>query len=405
MRKTVLLSAVSAIAVAFPLASAPAQAFDEVDWDWTHQTYSDVDAFFDIDVDFVAWGLSQVERLQVMAGDMTAFANGSYASYNGVDGHYESSVVGPIIITQTADADVNQGQIGLQGNLAAQLGGAVGGSGLMGSGGGGYNDQDQAGVQSNIAAQIGAAIAGNVVIINMDDMGGNWVDAVDARKHLAKVEVGASAISNVATMDGEHVSMAHDGQIAFGKFNAVDGVFTYPGDHADDEEQAILANLALSNWIGADSYGQFGSSGNTNRDMLMLAWTAAQYGLISKGTNSAFAFGDHVTDAQLDVSATAAANMHAVEVSTRLEPTEDGYNHHHGWGDVTVGTDNVALVDLNQFGYQDTYAHASAVGHSITGYSYLGKLEAPALKVTASALGNVSSVTNKFSGASYGANP
>ncbi|MEW5727880.1 MAG: hypothetical protein AB1918_08655 [Pseudomonadota bacterium] len=391
MKKTALLSAASAIAMAASLAAAPAHAYDTVYWDWTHIGYTDVYALFDIDVDFVAWGLTQVERLQVMAGDMTAFADGSHASYNGVTGGYVAPGA-PVHVDQTAVAVVVQDQDVRQSNTNTQKGAALAGLSIGKTEA--EVEQEQMVDQTNRSAQNAAAIAANVIYVDMGDIEPYWVDGIDARKHLAKVEIGATAISNVASTGGEHVVMAHDGQIAFGGFSPVDTAYDTPVLNGDalDTEAAVLANLALANWLDHDGYVFIGS-GNRNYDMLMLGWTAAQYGLIDKGYNSAYAFGDYITDAQLDVSATAAANIHTVDVGTRLEagPDEDYDNG-------AIATDNVAMVDLNQFGYQDTYAHASAVGHSISGYSHLGKLEAPALKVTASALGNVSTVTNKFNG-------
>lgn len=357
MRKTGLLSAASAIALAVSLHAAPAAAFDKVDWRWDHNTYSDVDALFDIDVDFIAWGLTQVERLQIMGGNMAAYADGSYASYD---------VPNKRTVIKYDDKDKHDGH---------KYGYKYDGKKHGGHGHDKYKPQ--------------------VV---------TYPVPLDALDQLAKVEISASAISNIATVESEHVVMAHDGQIAFGKFKPVYGGIEHP-----TQDQAAMASIAMGNMIGWDDNGtdytdddMYAGSGNRNFDVAMLAWTAGQFGLLEKGYNSAIAKGKYVEQAQLDVSATAAANIHTVDLESRNLATEASYGPCY-WNckDTTITSENVALVDLTQFGYMDTYAQALAPGHSVSGYKNLGMLEDPVLKVSASALGNVSSVTNKFGGGNW----
>lgn len=385
MIKLRLLSAVSVVALGVAFA-APAQAFDNVHWSWNHNTYTDLDAFFDINVDFINWGLTQTERLQVMAGNMNAFADGSYASYS-VPGENGSPAAPPVYIYNTlAPAqDIDQ--------YASNYGQSQGGYPYYyyyNAGNGGDIDQEIKQYAANYASQY------NTVNIYLDDSYGR-VPVLDALYDLAKVEISASAISNIATIDGEHAALVHDGQVAFGSFNPVQG-----GIYDSTQDQAAMASNALVNWVGMDlgySWGSeddmYGSSGNRNYDVEMLAWTAAQYGLIGKGYNTAIALGDYVNNAQLSVDATAAANIHTVSVTPTLAAGHSSYfrNYHTP----TIESDNIAIVDLNQFGYQDTYAVASATHHTVSGFKNLGLLEAPVLKVSASALGNVSTVTNKFS--------
>lgn len=401
MIKLRLLSAASVIAMGAAFA-APAQAFDDVHWSWNHNSYTDIDAYFDINTDFDPWGLTQVERLQVMAGNMTAFADGSGATYS-VGGEYGSAA--PIIIYNTfkPDQDASQNVInaGGGGGMPDITVFGNGSNHILSDQGPGDNEVE---IKDNVLTlDLGSDVVNknygkNIAfqIFDFGDYSPHYTPALDALTQLASVEIAATAISNIATVDGEHMAMVHDGQIAFGKFNPADGY--------SDEEAA--ASIALSNWIGWDSNSYwtanddtYGSSGNRNFDMAMLAWTSAQYGLIGKGYNSAYALGDYVSNAQLDVSATAAANIHTVSVTPLNEPeAEYGYSWGHSYPTGNITTENIAMVDLNQFGYQDTFAYASATDHMVSGYKNLGKLEGPVLKVSASALGNVSSVTNKFGG-------
>jgi hypothetical protein len=359
-----------------------------------------LDAFFDINADFDPWGLTQTERLQVMAGNMVAFADGSYAAYY-VPGEKGASAAPPIYIYNTLAPYQDIDQAGTQSgaNAASQKGLAIPVTILS------KNVENEIEIEQDIDQDIkqnagNFANQYNTVNIYLDKHYG-YVPALDALTQLAKVEISASAISNVATIESEHVALVHDGQIAFGKFNPVQG-----GTYHPTQDQAAMASVALTNWIGMDTgYSwtseddKYGSSGNRMFDMEMLAWTSAQYGLIDKGYNSAAALGDYIHNAQVDVSATAAANIHTVSVASLNEPEVEygsGYGYRYPTGNIT--TENVAVVDLNQFGYQDNYAYASATHHMVSGYKNLGKLEAPVLKVSASALGNVSTVTNKFGG-------
>lgn len=396
MRKAGLLSAASAFALAVAL-SSPASAFNAVDWNWNSDNVTNVWADFSIDTDFIGWGLTQVERLQVMAGNMTAYADGSNASYTGAGGYYDTSGVAPIFIIN------KQTQTIAQNAENTALGDGEGGGALISAGGAVHHliseqgPGDQIIVLSNVDLNLNTdidqsieqnaknlAVQVNNIYVDLGE-GAAWQAPINALDHLAKVEISATAISNIASVDSQHVTMVHDGQIAFGGFNQIGGNYDYEGS-----EQAVLANLELANWIDHDGY-TFGTSGNRNFDMLLLAWTASQFGLLEKGYNVAVANGNDITNAAVDVNATAAANIHTVSVDSILESGPSGYGY-------TIASDNIAMVDLNQFGYMDTYAQATAMNHSINGYSHLGKLEAPVLKVTASALGNVSTVTNKFGG-------
>ncbi|CAA7625154.1 hypothetical protein [Magnetospirillum sp. UT-4] len=388
MTRIHLLSAVSAVALGAALVATPAAAFDTVNWSWSNNTYTDLDAFFDIDADFDPWGLTQVERLQVMAGNMSAFADGSYATYPAGDAG--AGNLPPIYIFNIQkpyqENDQNAINAGLQAGIVVPV--SIGSKGDI--------EVDPELNQYN--HQYGVNIAKQYNTVNID-LGNDWYKSslADATTQLAKVEIAATAASNVATVDGEHATFVHDGQIAFGKFDDVEG-----GAYHPSQDQAGMAGIALGNLIGWDLGSKwtseddmYGTSGNSNYDVAMLAWTSAQYGMIKKGYNSAVALGDGISNAQADVSATSAANIHTVSLGSVVEPGPAGYGWHQ-----TLVSENVAVVDLTQFGYQDNYAHASATNHMVSGFKNLGKLDAPVLNVSATALGNVSSVTNKFVGPS-----
>lgn len=361
MTKLRLLSAASALTMGLALAGAPAMAFDEVHWSWSSDTDTGLDAYFDIKVDFDPSGLTQTERLQVMAGNMTAVADGSGATYF-TGGERDGKGVVPVIIRNTfAPEQSIEQKIQSRGETEVEL------------------SESLAVVKiesESEASQTAANKAVQNLTINIDtgDVG-RYAPPLDAVEHLGKVEIAATAASNIATIDSEHATFAHDAQIAFGDFKSREG-----RDYGEHE----FPN-------GGDV-----ASGNRNYDVLTQAMGWAKAGQITKGYNSAMALGDNITNAQASVDATAASNIHTVAVKPLEIPEEkEGYHHWHGGTD----SDNIAVLDLNQFGYSDNFAYATATNHTVGGFKNLGLLEAPVLKVSATALGNVSSVTNKFGGA------
>lgn len=390
MKRSRLLSAASALAFGALLA-APAHAFDYLNWNWHSENYSGVDAYFNINVDFVPWGLTQTERLQIMVGKMSAMADGSGATVaGGSDGGY---VLPPVVInnnqtiTQTAENAAEAGSPGY--GSPSYLGRRSP-----------LHHGNQPGDVSQSNEQIAEQV--NHITIDFGDLPHYYAHAMDAVDDLGKVEISATAASNIASLDGEHVTLIHDGQIAFGDYVVIPG-----GIYDEVQDRAAMANVALSNWIGwngGDPYTSdddtWGTSGNRNFDLAMLGYVSGQHGLIEKGYNSAVALGDYITNAAVEVSATAAANIHSVSLESHLEATPASYGAAYV---PTIDTDNVAMVDLTQFAYMDTFAYASAKDQMIGGYKNLGKIDGPILSVSASALGNVSTITNKFGGGSSAA--
>ncbi|MGE5477135.1 MAG: hypothetical protein ACM3Q1_10800 [Bacteroidales bacterium] len=73
---------ISAVALALAFAATPAAAFDGVDWNWDATMREHVKINFDISSDpFIPTGLTQVEQMQVSAGNIYAGTNQNYTSF------------------------------------------------------------------------------------------------------------------------------------------------------------------------------------------------------------------------------------------------------------------------------------------------------------------------------------
>ena len=101
------------------------------------------------------------------------------------------------------------------------------------------------------------------------------------------------------------------------------------------------------------SGGGFGS-GNSMTTGLEVASIAAALGIINQGNISAVAKANNIKNASIDISATAAGNIHQV---------------------TQTGANGVVIGDLTQFQLQQTSrANASARNLNVSGYSNMGNL-------------------------------
>lgn len=321
---------VSAAALALVLTN-PAAAFDEVDWTWTNDIVQHVDIDIDINAahTFYPTGITQVEQLQVSAGNISAASNQNFTSFN---------------------------------------------AGTENSGGWHDNSPSRHG------------------------NGNNSVPGLNAVTELGRLEGNATAAANLTSIQSDVGTYAHDTQIAFGGFDKI--------DNFEDVLQAAGAGLVSSLIV---------PTGNQGTDALATAAIAAQFGLITKGNVDAYAEAKHVTNAQVALNATAAGNLHSITVGPEayeeldtLKPTSSpshGSPGGNGSNSPTFVTNSILIADLNQFSLMNVSATADAHGLEVNGYTNLGSLKdqygtypAAVSSVSASAFGNMSSVTNRVNG-------
>lgn len=361
MRKVIsrshLLGFASVLALAVG-AAAPAAAFDEVHWDWDNYVDTDIDMWLDIDPsDFVPAGITMTEKLQVSGGKyITAYTNQNGATYH-APGDYTS----------------NGGNGSPSPSITINLGSDIH-----------LNNID-------ITAEDGDIEDNYVVIgdtINLPhylhiDLSGYdpSYGAPNALTELAKVEGAATAAANMDITKSNYQSYTHTAQVAFGGYDAFNptGDYYYPGDDSD--------LIALSVLGQAGAYLAY-DDGNESHDAVKLASLAGLLGKIKTGYVSAEANGKYVTNAKLDLSASAFGNMHSVSVEANA-PYNYGYNTY---------TDAILIADVGQFNLMNVSASADGRGHYVGGYSKMGKLTDPINKAVATAVGNFSQTNNLVKG-------
>lgn len=371
-----LKTGVSAIVLSL-VAVGPAAAFDTVDWSWTNTVTQNVDIDIKIDAahSFFPTGTTQTERLQISGGNMSATSNQNGTVFDvaaPVDNGGGSVTLNLGVLNVTGVyTEGNQDKHPPTGDIdTAAVNGAVDGTTLLNTTA--YKDQNEIHWSQNIAL-------GTVEVPLPDGVSGNLNALID----LGRLEGNATAAANLATVNSEVATYVHDGQIAFGSFNGI--------DTPTEALQALGAGISTALVL---------PTGNRNLDAVSAAAIAAQFGLINQGNVNATAYAQNVVDAQVALSATGAGNLHTVTVGPAYAPKFVGVDD----GSPQFKTDNIAMVDLNQFSLMNVSATADASGLTVSGYDKLGKLKdqygtwTAVSSVNASAFGNMSSVTNRVNG-------
>jgi hypothetical protein len=379
-----LLNGVSAIALV--LVATPAFAFNEVDWSWDNEIDQKIHINIGIDASnsFYPTGLTQLEQLQVSAGNISAYSNQNDTAFN----VNRDSAGGPVT--------VDLGSITVKGTFE--------------EGGDNHPDKksstlDKSGVNKAITGltETGFSAEKNKNEIDMEHkikLGSITVNVpggsgnLDARYDLGRLEGNATAAANLASINSDVMTTFHDGQIAFGSFG-----------RADTPEVSLAPTSTSLSLSGSE---------NRNFDALVGATLAGLFGVIQPGTVSAYATATDVTDAQIALNATAAGNLHtvtngpaypatALTLASGDETVKKPERHSYA---PAILSDSIVIGDLNQFSLMNVSATADGSGLTVTGYNNLGKLKdqygnwVAVSSVNASAFGNMSSVTNRVGGLS-----
>lgn len=359
------------------VAVGPAAAFDTVDWSWTNKVkqHVDIDVKIDAANSFFPTGITQTERLQISGGNMSATSNqnGTVFDVAAPVGNGDGTVtldLGVLNVTGTYTEGNQQMNPPTGAINAAGVNPAVDGTTLLNTFA--AKDQNHINWSQNIDL-------GTVTVDVPDGVSGNLNALID----LGRLEGNATAAANLASINSEVGTYVHDGQIAFGSYNGI--------DTPTEALQALGAGFATYLSL---------PTGNRNLDAVTAAAISAQFGLINQGNVNAYATAQNVVDAQVALSATGAGNLHTVTVGPAYAPKFVGVDD----GSPKFKTDNIAMVDLNQFSLMNVTSTADASGLTVTGYDKLGKLHdqygtwTAVSSVNASAFGNMSSVTNRVNG-------
>lgn len=362
MKKTALLSGASAIALAASLASSPAQAFDQSHWSWNSYVMENIYGHIGEWTNFVDPGWTQVERLQLSVGNINAYTDQSFSYAAGA-----SNYGMPIYIN--IDQDNIQAIYQRNGDQVAANVDVDGKDHGYGWGWGHDKkdgDQTITQVEANLAAQgIYAPITVNVNIPHYD------YALMDAKYDLGRIEGSATAMANLASLSADVGARFHDTQVAFGSFKTLN---VYDNHSMDTWDQFTYDAGAIY-------------TGNAGHDAVLLGALEAQYGLIKKGYVNAYATADYVTNLAVQEDATAFGNLHSVS-NTPAIGAERLYKN-------IVYSPSTVIGDLSQFNFMDVTAVATSTGQKLYGFKNLGAIDGAVSKLTATAMGNMSSVVNK----------
>lgn len=390
-----LLAGASGLALGIGLATAPAQAFDNVDWDWYSDVNIDINENPAIDWDIDPEGLAMVESIQVSVGNInsTSNVNGVYNNQPAGSGAASGSFTFESEIftnDQVEGLDYNKGvydgeTIGTNtdGDTTGITPGSETGTTFGSDGGDAPTGDLDSGVTSADGALDGATInvhggttmkgscegeggeQGCVVFtVDVEDMELIAPDPLNAVTQLPEVVSAATSVANNLSVTANAGTLMHNGQYAAGDF----------GDFVPPTPQGVGT-------LG----GGGGGAGNLHHDALLAAAVAAGVGVISKGNVNATSNVHNILNASVDGSATAVSN----NISVSVNPAEEDEN-----GSTTTGNniDNQLIADHTQFSYMNVNSTSNVGNVSVNNYSNLGNIDGPVVNSAAQSIGNNISV-------------
>jgi hypothetical protein len=204
-------------------------------------------------------------------------------------------------------------------------------------------------------------------------VGTAWLPVIEAHElvDLAHVVSQATAVANLATVEGNSAVFVHDGQFAIGgighKYRGI------PTQNGSLEELAVNPEYNSKFW-------HYDPIDNTHHDLVEIGLVAAALGLIQSADIEATSKVYAIENASVDSTATALANMHSIDV------------------EAAKATDVMVIADLVQFSYADVTATSRVAGVSADHFEGLGTLVdgevgRPLVNSVATAVGNLSTIT------------
>ncbi|WP_022727124.1 hypothetical protein [Fodinicurvata sediminis] len=393
-----LLAGASGLALGFGLATAPAQAFDEVKWTWNANVHENVWKNVWIDIDLDPNALTMLENIQVHVGDLNAYSkvNGVYNNQHGEmqaaddvsfkfqsEGFDDDSAIfsdpnidpyggsteqqlgfGASVDTYDTTTSFGDYDESFDDNIGDVDWGYHNVTGIQGVD---PNDPTSAGqyidiiggttTEGSCSGEAGQSESGCVVFevtIDADSIVWVPVEALNAVTQLPEVVSAATAVANNSNLTSNATTQVHEAQFAFGGFNGQD-------INSDNMDELIAAAVAIDAVV---------PTGNRHHDALASAAILAQLGLISKGNINAVSDVDNIWNASVDSSATAVTNNKNITVEADT-------------------TGELALIaDVTQFGYMDVYSESNVQNVSVNNYSNLGNLDRPLVNSVATSVGN-----------------
>lgn len=302
------------------LAASPAQAFDDIDWDWKKDVNEKVDIDVYIDVDVESTGLVEVEKLQIFLGDATATATVEHI-YN--NPFYEES--------HRKD----------------------------------YFSHDPKSQQPRLLT---VCVWGKDCGGGDHDKNRDWdkvpVKPLDARYELPIIENSAQAIGNNQSITSDVPVFLHDGQF----------VANVRGD--DDPKPCtnnwcdLMAGLPTSTSTTDLRTGRHDEpEGNLHHKIALVFGLLSLTPLLKHAEIEADATVQYVTNVSVDNSATAVANNIAVDLASDVD---GGTSCDTGCDDRL--SNHVVIADITQFALANVTATATTKNVTATGYDHMREL-------------------------------
>lgn len=341
--KKVLLASAAVAVMGLGMTSQPAMAFDTVNWEWNKVIEENVIKDVNVTIDVSPTGMTEIEKMQIQIGDVTASSSVTNVSNNPpgeiVDGilqvedffHVTSQTDDQ---TDPSTIDPAPGVFGSELLLQAEL---LGGT---------YDEGTD-------VLEMDFRVFGEFEI---EQIAGE-LDAID----LPKVESLATAVGNNQDIYSNGSVQLHDGQFLFGDFTGEGDLETLLGaaPDLDNSHTEVAAALAL----------------------------AGALGMISPATISADSSVSAILNASVLSAATAVGNNMNVEL------------------EAATPDDALMIADITQFSYADVSATSTVDDISVNNYTgfgaagmgpcggcELGDVQIPLVSSTATAVGNNLSV-------------
>ncbi len=336
-----MLSSAAAVAM-FAAMPTGAFAFDAVNWVWDNEVTGGTDIDITVEADLVPTGLTQVEKLQVQIGDVSATSTVSGITNNQPAG--DGAGVGTFSETFTFETDLNQEVAGNDPILPA---GPIEQNGITASFDGGSTNENEFGPNmSGELTELTFSVEGTVTV--------DPADSLDAEVELPSIDSAATAVGNNQSINSDVATLLHDGQFLLD---------TNGRDVAFDEIDAVgaIAAIGLGSAFADNSHTAFAVG----------ATALAVTGTIAKAEVDSTSEVSDILNARVDSAATSVGNN--VSVNVNADGTPEG--------------DSVLIADMTQFALADISASSSVSGVTVNNYTNLAAVN-PLVGSSATAVGN-----------------
>ena len=358
LRKSTYLASAASVAMIAGLAASPAQAFDDVDWQWEKNVDDTVVKEALISSEINPSGLVDVQKFQLHVGNLSSTSEVTNVTYDRegeagdggtqtvtIDGRYDDDDIG-----DTEDAE---------GTATAPAADSptfsvdsVNGGTFNEVSSGTTDEEDDA---SPDTYKIKVSVSPSAV--------DGELKRLDARTQLPEVESSATSVANNQSVDTQVHTELNDGQLAYGSAQeSNDGTFV--NDDGADADAEILGAFE-------------GTNDGIDNDQMSAALAAAVgniNGTISKASITANSTVANITNARVDSDATAVTNNMSATLNA------------------TTGEDAVMVADITQAGFADVGATSDVNNVSANNFKNMGRID-PFVSSTATAVGNNLSIT------------